>query len=124
MSLLLPLSFKTLVRIGQRQSSYIEQAVHEAINRQTNLIIAISCDEIKANIDCLDSIWEKIQAFLGSVYVIQLTTAYQLEKPLFDCNVVFQDICGYQVTLEPYIKTICILPIEDKGKLPWGGILL
>jgi pantetheine-phosphate adenylyltransferase len=119
MSLLLPLIFKTLARIDQKQSSYIEQAVHEAIHRQSNLIITISCDEIKANVDCLDSIWEKIQAFLGTIYVIQLNTAYKLGKPLFDCNVVFQDICGYQVALEPYIKTICILPStqQDNGNI-------
>lgn len=116
-SLLLPLYFKNLARIDQKQSSYIEQAVHEAIDRQANLVITIACDEIKAHADCPDSIWEKVQAFLGIVYVIQLNIAYKLNKPLFDCNVVFQDICGYEVALESYIKTICIPPLgeQDEG---------
>ncbi|KAI8643734.1 hypothetical protein BD408DRAFT_414458 [Parasitella parasitica] len=107
-TVLLPLNIKKLGTLEKRQSSFIEQAVMLAIQRQTNLVISISCDEIQAHAGCIDAIWEQIQAFLGTVYVIQLNTSYRQNEPLFDCNVVFADICAYSVYLEPYIKTVCV----------------
>lgn len=119
MTVLLPLHVKKLGALEKRQTSFIEQAVSLAIQQQTNLVISISCDEIKAHVDCIDAIWEQIQAFLGTIYVIQLNTSYKQNEPLFDCNVVFADICGYNVLLEPYIKTVCISSENAKGKRTW-----
>lgn len=114
-TVLLPLNVKKLGALEKRQASFIEQAVILAIQQQTNLVISISCDEIKAHVDCIDAIWEQIQAFLGTIYVIQLNTSYKNDEPLFDCNVVFADICGYSVYLEPYIKNVCVSPENIKG---------
>lgn len=114
-TVLLPLNVKKLGALEKRQASFIEQAVILAIQQQTDLVISISCDEIKAQVDCIDAIWEQIQAFLGTIYVIQLNTSYKNDEPLFDCNVVFADICGYSVYLEPYIKNVCVSPENIKG---------
>lgn len=119
MTVLLPLHVNKLGALEKRHTSFIEQAVSLAIQQQTNLVISISCDEIKAHVDCIDAIWEQIQAFLGTIYVIQLNTSYKQNEPLFDCNVVFADICGYSVYLEPYIKTVCVSSENSKGKSSW-----
>ncbi|KAL9550100.1 hypothetical protein MBANPS3_004887 [Mucor bainieri] len=108
MTVLLPLHVKRLGALEKRQTSFIEQAVSLAIQQKTNLVISISCDEIKTHVDCIDAIWEQIQAFLGTIYVIQLNRSYKQNEPLFDCNVVFADVCGYNVYLEPYIKMVCV----------------
>jgi hypothetical protein len=112
-SILLPLYFQELVGLEKRQCSYIEQAVTIAIAKESKLIISIDCEEIRTNAICLDAIWERIQAFLGTIYVIQLNKSYQAEKPLFDCHVVFADVCGYSIHLEPYVTTVCI---SEEGK--------
>jgi hypothetical protein len=106
-SILLPLYFQELAGLEKRQCSYIEQAVELTIEKDARLIISIDCEEIRANAECLDAIWERVQAFLGTVYVIQLNKSYELKKPMFECNVVFKDICGYTIHLEPYITTVC-----------------
>lgn len=116
-SILLPLFFQELVGLETRQCSYIEQAVALAMAQpDTNLIISVKCEEIRLHATCLDAIWEKVQAFLGAIYVVQLNKSYQADKPLFNCNVVFQDICGYTVYQEPYITTVCV-PERDAGKV-------
>ncbi|KAI7904669.1 uncharacterized protein BX663DRAFT_503134 [Cokeromyces recurvatus] len=107
-SILLPLHFKQITSLEKQHVSYIEQAILEAIRQDQSLIISVTCDEIKAHVDCLDAIWQRLQAFLGNIYVVQLQFTYTLNKPLFECNVVFSDLCGYNVHLEPYIQTICI----------------
>lgn len=116
-SILLPLQFQELVGLEDRQISFIEQAVTLALQKDAKLIIAIECQEIKTNAKCIDAIWERVQAFLGTIYVVQLNKSYQAEKPLFDCNVVFQDICAYPVQLETYITTVC-LPEQGNSKNP------
>ncbi|CEP13404.1 hypothetical protein [Parasitella parasitica] len=125
-TVLLPLNVKRLNALEKRQSSFIEEAVVLAIKRQTNLVISISCDEIKAHLDCIDAIWEQIQALLGAIYVIQLNTSYRLDRPLFNCNVVFADVCGYSVYLEPYIQTVCVSSenINDVQSSQWETYLL
>lgn len=112
-SILLPLFFQELEGLENRQCSYIEQAVTLANEQDAHLIISVKCEEIRINASCLDAIWEKVQAFLGAIYVVQLNKSYQADKPLFNCNVVFQDICGYTVYLEPYITAVCV---PDRGK--------
>lgn len=115
-SILLPLYFQELVGLEKRQCSYIEQAVDLAIERNAKLIVSIDCEEIRANAKCLDAIWERVQAFLGTIYVIQLNKSYSVNKPLFDCNVVFADVCGYTFHLEPYITTVCTPELGKLGK--------
>jgi hypothetical protein len=56
-----------------------------------------------------------MQQFLSAVYVIQLTEAYKQNEPLFNCNVIFQDVCGYRIYLEPYIQTVLVFT-DNKGK--------
>lgn len=112
-SVLLPLKFQELVGLEDRQISFIEQAVTLAIEKDAKLIIAIECQEIKTNAKCIDAIWERVQAFLGRIYVVQLNKSYQAEKPLFDCNVVFQNICAYTVHLESCISIVCL---PEQGK--------
>ncbi|KAI9473781.1 MAG: hypothetical protein EXX96DRAFT_487661 [Benjaminiella poitrasii] len=112
-SLLLPLHFKKITSLNKQHVSYIEQAILEAIRQHQTLIVNVTCDEIKAHANCLDVIWQKLQAFLGNIYVVQLQFAYQQKQPLFDCNVVFGDLCGYAVYLEPYVQTICCTSLDD-----------
>lgn len=113
-SILLPLQLQALVGLEHRQLSLIEQAVTLAIEKEAKLTIAVTCEEIKSNLQCIDAIWEKIQALLGALYVVQLNTSYQAQKPLFNCNVVFQDICGYPVHFEPYITAVCVVELGNK----------
>ncbi|KAG2192583.1 hypothetical protein INT47_006035 [Mucor saturninus] len=121
-SILLPLQFQELSGLEERQISFIEQSVTVALQKNAKLIIAVECQEIKSNSKCIDAIWERVQAFLGTIYVIQLNKSYQAEKPLFDCNVVFQDICAYPVHLESYITTVC-LPEQDSDRVgQWNTI--
>ncbi|KAI8063037.1 hypothetical protein BDF21DRAFT_347369 [Thamnidium elegans] len=115
-SILLPLQLQALIGLEHRQLSFIAQAVTLAIEKEAKLTIAITCEEIKSNLQCIDAIWEKIQALLGALYVVQLNTSYQAQKPLFNCNVVFQDICGYPIHFEPYITAVCIVE-QDKEKV-------
>ncbi|KAI8079494.1 uncharacterized protein B0P05DRAFT_579193 [Gilbertella persicaria] len=115
MGFLLPLSVPKLKCLSRQHSDAIEQAVQLAIEHKSHLVISIESEEIKAHKDCMDAIWNTVQAFLGTIYVIQLQVAYVKQHPLFDCHVVFQDICGYSVDSEPDIDTVCILdtdPIE------------
>ncbi|KAI9356079.1 hypothetical protein BD770DRAFT_420418 [Pilaira anomala] len=111
---LLPLRFQFIVGLQQRQITL-------AIKKDAKLTIAITCEEIKSNLACLDAVWEKIQVFLGSLYVVQLNTSYQAGKPLFDCNVVFQDICGYPVHLEPYITAVCVVEKDKEQVNVWNA---
>ncbi|OBZ84988.1 Uncharacterized protein C1F12.08 [Choanephora cucurbitarum] len=113
MAFLLPLVVNKLKSLTKRDAEAIEKAVYLAIDHDTNLVIAIRSEEIKTNKHCMDTIWETVQAFLGTVYVIQLQASYAKNKPLFDCNVVFQDLCGYDIFSEPGIDTICIQEKSD-----------
>ncbi|RCH91743.1 hypothetical protein CU098_000010 [Rhizopus stolonifer] len=117
MGFLLPLSVPKLKCLSRQHSDAIEQAVQLAIEHKSHLVISIESEEIKAHKDCMDAIWNTVQAFLGTIYVIQLQVAYVKQHPLFDCHVVFQDICGYSVDSEPDIDTVCIL---DTGKMVNG----
>ncbi|KAI8331456.1 hypothetical protein BD560DRAFT_415709 [Blakeslea trispora] len=113
MTFLLPLVVNKLKSLTKRDAEAIEKSVNLAIEHGTNLVVAIQSEEIRANKHCMDAIWETVQAFLGTVYVIQLQASYAKGKPLFDCNVVFQDICGYNILSEPWINTICIQQKSD-----------
>lgn len=106
-SFLLPLQLDSLVGLENRQVNFVEQSVTLALEKDSKLVISISCQEIKANLHCIDAIWEKVQTLLGALYVIQLNKSYQAGKPLFDCNVIFQDICGYPIHVEDYITAVC-----------------
>ncbi|KAI8970037.1 hypothetical protein BDF20DRAFT_804664, partial [Mycotypha africana] len=82
-----------------------------------NLIVSVSCDEIQQNKDCIDKIWARIQSVLGRLYVRQLQTAYALEEPLFDCHIIFEDLCGYKVEKEPYITAIVCSSAENAQQI-------
>lgn len=103
-SILLPLSFSSLTHIPH--VSVIQEAVAKSIEQDSNLVISITCDEIKQHHHKLDTIWLKIQQFLSALYVIQLKEAYKQDRPLFNCDIVFQDVCGYPVYLEPSIHSV------------------
>jgi pantetheine-phosphate adenylyltransferase len=104
-SFLLPLHFTNLDGLEKRQLDFIQESVKVASAHTGKLIIAIECEELQ-RVKVMDSVWEKVQAFLGNVYVAQLIACYKLDDPLFECNVVFQDVCGYKVHLEPYMTHV------------------
>ncbi|CAO3658981.1 unnamed protein product [Rhizopus stolonifer] len=57
-----------------------------------------------------------LQTLLGHVNVTQVKEAYKTNVPLFDCNVVFEDVCGYLIHLEPSVTHICF-PENDSVKV-------
>ncbi|KAI7861566.1 hypothetical protein BDF14DRAFT_1887035 [Spinellus fusiger] len=51
----------------------------------------------------VDTHWHDVQSVLGDIYSTQIKVAHQQNKPLFDCNVVVEDYCGYSIALETYL---------------------
>ncbi|KAG1581528.1 hypothetical protein G6F48_009747 [Rhizopus delemar] len=95
----------------------IRQTVSLAITEKAKrLVIGIKSQEIKTHAHCLDAIWDKMQTVLGHLYVAQLNVAYEANAPLFDCNVVFEDVCGYFIHLEPNLTKVC-LPEKDMDQV-------
>ncbi|KAG0763016.1 hypothetical protein G6F29_006735 [Rhizopus arrhizus] len=98
-----------LDELYQPNDDLIRQTVSLAIaEKAKRLVIGIKSQEIKTHAHCLDAIWDKMQTVLGHIYVAQLNVAYEANEPLFDCNVVFEDVCGYFVHLEPNLTKVCL----------------
>ncbi|KAI9261122.1 hypothetical protein BY458DRAFT_439615 [Sporodiniella umbellata] len=107
----------SLQEITQPNLGLVKKAVKTAIERHSvKLIIGIQCEEIKSKKHCLDSIWNKLQTLLGHISAQQLLEAQEANEPLFDCNIVFEDICGYSVHLEPSI-TLAFFSEEDSAQV-------
>ncbi|KAG0175487.1 hypothetical protein DFQ28_000091 [Apophysomyces sp. BC1034] len=79
---------------------WIVHAVKRALH-QERLIIAVTWSKPDINYH-----WESLQTFLGSIFVTQLTTAYEHNKPLFDCDIILEPECGYDLALEPTWSTV------------------
>ncbi|KAI8978545.1 hypothetical protein BDB01DRAFT_799154 [Pilobolus umbonatus] len=118
MTTLLPLVLVDLHDIEHKDASLIEETVHVAIEHNKSMLISIECDEIRRHEHTMDVIWDKIQAFLGTLYVIQTSTCYREGKPLLNCDILFQDICGYSIPMETSIDSVCCL---DKDISRWKG---
>lgn len=104
-----------LDELYQPNDDLIRQTVSLAIaEKAKRLVIGIKSQEIKTHAHCLDAIWDKMQTVLGHIYVAQLNVAYEANEPLFDCNVVFEDVCGYFVHLEPNLTKVCL---SEKGRM-------
>lgn len=113
-TILLPLVFSNLSIV--QHTGAIREAVRICVEKDIKLTISVRCDEIRKHQDKLDTIWSKIQQFLSALYVVQLTESYHQNRPLFPCDIIFEDVCGYPVYLEPTIEGVCILP-QQQGKI-------
>ncbi|KAF7726488.1 hypothetical protein EC973_008723 [Apophysomyces ossiformis] len=74
---------------------WIRQAVIRTLDQQ-RLIIVVTWPESLGNYN-----WQILQTLLGNIYVVQLTTAYDHGKPLFECNIILEPLSGYNIALEP-----------------------
>ncbi|KAG1177583.1 hypothetical protein G6F70_003923 [Rhizopus microsporus] len=106
-----------LEELSQPNYDLLQQATALAINEKAaQLVVGTKSKEIKDNLGCIDAIWDKIQTFLGHAYVAQIKVAYKADNPLFNCNIVFEDVCGYSVYLEPNLTKVCVAE-KDSAKI-------
>lgn len=90
-------SLKSLQSFDQKHRDLVEKASKET---EDQLRIVISCPLLAAYRDCVDSIWHPLQELLSLVYVAQVKPAYDVGNPLLDAQVVFLELCGYDINFE------------------------
>jgi hypothetical protein len=89
-------SLQSLHSFSHSHRNLIEIASKET---QKQLRIVISCPSLSAYRDSVDSIWHSLQELLSLVYVAQVKPAYDVGNPLLDAQVVFLELCGYDIDL-------------------------
>ncbi|KAG2177950.1 hypothetical protein INT43_003197 [Umbelopsis isabellina] len=93
-------SLKSLHSFEQKHRDLIEKASKET---KDQLRVVISCPLLAAYRNCIDSIWHPLQELLSLVYVAQVKPAYDVENPLLDAQVVFLELCGYDIDFKESI---------------------
>ncbi|KAI8371687.1 uncharacterized protein BYT42DRAFT_581121 [Radiomyces spectabilis] len=87
------------------QRKYIANVVQRSLD--TELVIAVQCPMIQSTTN-IDSIWHALQSTLGSIYVAQLKASFSADRPLFNANVVFEDVCGYPLSIGSFTTAYVI----------------
>lgn len=103
MTLLLCLYLSGYDHVDAETKSLIKQAVERSLANSSNRLIINVVNLAESAFD-----WHQIQALLCTLYVTQLTTSYAANAPLFDCTIVFDAWCGYNLALEPDLTTVFV----------------
>lgn len=93
-------SLKSLQSFEQKHRDLIEKASKET---KDQLRIVVSCPLLTAYQNCVDSIWHPLQELLSLIYVAQVKPAYEVGNPLLDAQVVFLELCGYDISFKELI---------------------
>ncbi|ORZ00508.1 hypothetical protein BCR43DRAFT_408388, partial [Syncephalastrum racemosum] len=52
--------------------------------------------------------WHELQSLLCALYVTQLTLAYESGSPLFECDIVLEPWCQYDILAEPSLSRVFV----------------
>lgn len=100
----LPVWVSSLDAIDASITELVKQAVLRCLPEK-RLVIAIRVEQASKQVD---RHWHEVQSLLCALYVTQLTAAYESGAPLFECDIVLEPWCEYDVLADPGLSRVFV----------------